>query len=223
MQCCIVCCTRCIVPGNLCRCTGYRPIVDGFRQFTQVGSLFLLKALMYKFIWFNHNVVDMVDVVMFYLVIIADATHDFLSGDHKDLLKWVELNWIGLQAWSLPALYTCSSAWHVSSSRQFACIVPLLQRAFYLPYTSAPAGSLSALCVCSSRQSAHYIYVCSDRQVTCLTKQLRSIGIAGLVRQARQTVMYLLWQAGSLMYLLRQAGSLMYLVRQAGSLMYLLG
>ena len=33
---------------------------------------------------------DVVNVVMFYLVIIFDATNEFLPGDNKDLLNWIE-------------------------------------------------------------------------------------------------------------------------------------
>ena len=33
---------------------------------------------------------DVLDVVMFYLVIIPDATNEFLPGDDKDLLNWIE-------------------------------------------------------------------------------------------------------------------------------------
>ena len=36
----------------------------------------LLKALVYMLLWFNHNVMDMVNVVMFCLVIISDATNE---------------------------------------------------------------------------------------------------------------------------------------------------
>ena len=35
---------------------------------------------------------DVVYVVMFCLVIICDATNEFLPGDSKDLLNWTELN-----------------------------------------------------------------------------------------------------------------------------------
>ena len=40
----------------------------------------------------NHNVVDAVNVVMFYLEIISSATSEFLPGDITDLLNWIELN-----------------------------------------------------------------------------------------------------------------------------------
>ena len=38
-------------------------------------------------LWFNYNVMDVVNVVTFYLVIISDATNEFLSGYNKDLLN----------------------------------------------------------------------------------------------------------------------------------------
>ena len=44
----------------------------------------LLKALVYMILRFSHNVMDVVNVVMFYLVIISDATHEFLPGCDKD-------------------------------------------------------------------------------------------------------------------------------------------
>ena len=47
----------------------------------------LLKALMYMILWFGYNVMDVVDVVMFYLVIVSDATDEFLPGNNKDLLN----------------------------------------------------------------------------------------------------------------------------------------
>ena len=34
-----------------------------------------------------HNVMDVANVAMLYLVIISDATNEFLLGDKKDLLK----------------------------------------------------------------------------------------------------------------------------------------
>ena len=46
----------------------------------------LLNALVYMILWFN-NVMDVVNIVMFYLVIISDATNVFLPGDNKDLLN----------------------------------------------------------------------------------------------------------------------------------------
>ena len=41
----------------------------------------LLKALVYIIIQFNYNVMGVVNVVMFYLVIISDATYEFLPLD----------------------------------------------------------------------------------------------------------------------------------------------
>ena len=38
-------------------------------------------------IWSNYNVMDVVNVVMFYLAIISDVTNEFLPGDDKDLLN----------------------------------------------------------------------------------------------------------------------------------------
>ena len=35
----------------------------------------------------NYNATDVVNVVMFYLLIISEATKEFLPGDHTDLLK----------------------------------------------------------------------------------------------------------------------------------------
>ena len=35
---------------------------------------------------------DVVNVVMFYMVIISDVTNEFLHRDNKDLLNWIELN-----------------------------------------------------------------------------------------------------------------------------------
>ena len=46
------------------------------------------KHLWYMILWFNHNVMDVVNVFMFYLVTISDTTIDFLPGDNKDLLNW---------------------------------------------------------------------------------------------------------------------------------------
>ena len=49
----------------------------------------LLKASSYMIIWFHCNIMpmDVVNVVMFYLVIISDATNEFLPGGNKDLLN----------------------------------------------------------------------------------------------------------------------------------------
>ena len=47
----------------------------------------LLKALVYMILWFNYNAMGVVHVVMFSLVIISDATNNFLPGDNKDLLN----------------------------------------------------------------------------------------------------------------------------------------
>ena len=38
-------------------------------------------------IMFYHNVVGVVNAVLFYLVIISDATNKFLHGDNKDFLN----------------------------------------------------------------------------------------------------------------------------------------
>ena len=40
----------------------------------------LLKALVNTIVWFNCNVTDVVNVVIFYLILISDTTHEFLSG-----------------------------------------------------------------------------------------------------------------------------------------------
>ena len=37
-------------------------------------------------LWFNYNVMDVVDVVTLYFVFISDTTNEFLPGD-KDLLN----------------------------------------------------------------------------------------------------------------------------------------
>ena len=41
-------------------------------------------------------VMDVVHVVMSYLVIISDATDEYLPGDNEVLLNWIESNWIEL-------------------------------------------------------------------------------------------------------------------------------
>ena len=38
-------------------------------------------------LWFNHNVMGEVNVVMFCLVVISDATNEFLPGDNEDSLN----------------------------------------------------------------------------------------------------------------------------------------
>ena len=45
----------------------------------------LLKALVYIILWFNYNAMDVVNVIMFYLVIISDTTNKFPPGDNKYL------------------------------------------------------------------------------------------------------------------------------------------
>ena len=47
----------------------------------------LLKALMYMILWLSYIVLDVVNVLMFYLIIISDATSEFIPGDYKDLLN----------------------------------------------------------------------------------------------------------------------------------------
>ena len=47
----------------------------------------LLKALVYMILWFNCNAMDVVNVVMFYLIIISEATNKFHPGDNEDLLN----------------------------------------------------------------------------------------------------------------------------------------
>ena len=46
----------------------------------------LLKALVYMILWFDYVMpMDVVNVVMFYLVIMFDATNEFLPGDNGEL------------------------------------------------------------------------------------------------------------------------------------------
>ena len=45
--------------------------------FLNVHVKALLKALAYMILWFNHNVMDVVNVAMFYLVIISVAQMNF--------------------------------------------------------------------------------------------------------------------------------------------------
>ena len=47
----------------------------------------VLKAVVDVVLWYNHNVVDVINKGMSYLVITSDATSDFLRGDDKDLLN----------------------------------------------------------------------------------------------------------------------------------------
>ena len=47
----------------------------------------LLKALVYMILWFDYNVMDVVNAIILYLVIICDATNEFLLGHDKDLLN----------------------------------------------------------------------------------------------------------------------------------------
>ena len=44
----------------------------------------LIKALVYMILWFNYNVMNVVNIVMFYLIIIFYATNEFLPADNKD-------------------------------------------------------------------------------------------------------------------------------------------
>ena len=46
-----------------------------------------LKALVYIILCLDYNVMDVVNVVMFYLVIISDASCELLPGDSKDELN----------------------------------------------------------------------------------------------------------------------------------------
>ena len=50
----------------------------------------VLETFVYLILWFSYNVMDVVNAVMFYLVTISDAIHDFLTGDNNDLLNWIE-------------------------------------------------------------------------------------------------------------------------------------
>ena len=47
----------------------------------------LFNALVYMILWFNNNVMDVVNTVMFCLVIISHDINEFLPGDYKDLLN----------------------------------------------------------------------------------------------------------------------------------------
>ena len=50
----------------------------------------LLKALVYMILLFNYILMDVINVVMFYLVIISHATKECIPVDNKDL--FIELN-----------------------------------------------------------------------------------------------------------------------------------
>ena len=66
-----------------------------YKTFLKLHANALLKAMVYNYnVWFNHNVMDVVNVVMFHLVIISDARNEFLPGNNKDVINWTELNWI---------------------------------------------------------------------------------------------------------------------------------
>ena len=41
--------------------------------------------MIYMVLWFNGNVIDVVNVVMFYLLYISDTADEFLPGGDKDL------------------------------------------------------------------------------------------------------------------------------------------
>ena len=53
-----------------------------------------IKALLKTFIvWFHYNAMDVINVVVFYLVIISDATNAFLHRDDQDPLNYSELTY----------------------------------------------------------------------------------------------------------------------------------
>ena len=54
-----------------------------------------LKALEYTILWFNYDVMDDVNVVMFHLVIISDATNEFLPGQKRRFIEWNCQPWAG--------------------------------------------------------------------------------------------------------------------------------
>ena len=49
-----------------------------------------LKALVYMILGFNYNVMDVVNAVIFYLVIISDTTNKFLLQNNTDLFNRIE-------------------------------------------------------------------------------------------------------------------------------------
>ena len=55
-------------------------------------SHYSLKALVYMVLWFNYNVMDVVNVATFCLVIISHDTNELHLGDNKNLLNGMELN-----------------------------------------------------------------------------------------------------------------------------------
>ena len=44
-------------------------------------------------LWFNYNVMEVAAVLMFDLAYISVTTNEFLPGDNKDLLNWIEIEW----------------------------------------------------------------------------------------------------------------------------------
>ena len=74
------------VCGCGCVCVCVYVCVCDFSFYSNMHAQALLKALVYIILWSNY-VMDVVNVVMFYLIIISDATNEFLPGDNKDLLN----------------------------------------------------------------------------------------------------------------------------------------
>ena len=67
-------------------------LLTGSCLFSKSAFKAVLKVLVYMIVWFDSNVmrVDVVNVVMFYFVIISDTMNKFLHWDNKDLLNWIE-------------------------------------------------------------------------------------------------------------------------------------
>ena len=80
---CVLVCACVCVCWFVCVCVGLCVCVCA-RTFLHVKAL--LKALVYMIFSFNY-IMDVVSVVVFYLVIISDATNEFPLGDDKDLLN----------------------------------------------------------------------------------------------------------------------------------------